>query len=362
MTVNLAPVPGFGTGPTVATLSFDVGTQIGAGQGLHSEVFLSRDLQLDTQFAMKRIPKISFPHPTLYFAEARRLYDSRHANVVDVKYACEDSDYVYLAMPFYRGGSLQRLIDQRYLMTVEIVRYGIEFLSGLNHVHAKGLVHFDVKPSNILLDDSSTAALTDFGLSREVNAHGQVVMITAYRRHTPPEVLTNTTVTKQADIYQAGATLYRMCSGNAEFETQALQHNVDADPRAIGTGAFPDRRRFLDHIPRRLRRIICKALEPSPADRYTSALALANALGAIDESLQWQYQQGAAWGEGEWTESGTGRSRRVSLVQAGRTWQVLSILVSASGRERRFLKYCASGATEASAHRLAYEALTRPWH
>src|SRR6266571_304252 len=121
MTISLPPIPGFGSAPTVATLSFNLLRPIGGGQGLNSAVFLAQDLQFETQLAIKRVPKANLPHPDRYFAEARRLYDARHKNVVDVKYACEDADHIYVAMPFYREGTLQDLIDQRYLTVREIV-------------------------------------------------------------------------------------------------------------------------------------------------------------------------------------------------------------------------------------------------
>jgi eukaryotic-like serine/threonine-protein kinase len=353
--------PGFGTPPTIATLSFTQGTQIGVGQGMNSEVHLVHDHQLDTQLAVKRVPKASFPNPAQFYNEARRLYDARHKHVVEVKYACDDHDYVYVAMPYYRGGTLQRLLDQRYLTVREILRYSIDFLSGLHHVHVRGLLHFDVKPTNVLLDDSNTAILADFGLSREVDAQGRVVIRSAYRRHIPPEWLSSARVARQADIYQAGVTLYRMCVGSPEFERQVLQHNVDADHAAIAAGAFPNRQRFLDHIPESLRKIVRRALELDPASRYPSVLDMGNALARVHESLDWSYQEQPVWGEGTWSESGHGSTRRVSLSRNGGTWTTRATRVSAAGTERQCSKFTAQGLSEKQARRLLRQALTKPW-
>ena len=363
MTISLPPIPGFGSGPTVTSLSFNLLRQIGTGQGLNSVVFLAHDLQFDTQLAVKRVPKTNLPNPDQYFAEARRLYDARHKHVVDVRYACQDASYIYLAMPFYREGTLQDLIEQRYLTVREIVRYGIEFLSGLHHVNVRGLVHFDVKPTNVFLDDSHTATLADFGLSREVDPQGRVVITTAYRRHIPPEWLVSGRVSRQADVSQAGMTLYRMSAGAREFERQVVQHDVDADHQAtaIAAGAFPERGRFLEHVPNALRTAIGIALETDVAKRYGTVLDLANALGRVNESLDWVYQEGASWGAGSWSESGQGSGRLVSLTQTGGVWDVHACRVSSTGRQRRFLPFCASGLPERTARRLVRRALVRNW-
>lgn len=354
-------MPHFGTSPTLTTLQFDLQSQIGKGEGRNSEVYLAHDRQLDTQLAVKRVLKKNLP-PT-YFNEARNLYYARHRHVVEIKYACQDDEYVYLAMPFYRGGSLQRLLESRYLSTREIVRYGIEFLSGLHHVHVRKLIHFDVKPTNVLLDDSRTATLADFGLAREMNSEGEVLMWRVYRRHAPPEFTPSSRkISKAADIYQAGLTLYRMCTGDAEFERQAIQYHVDQDEDAtsIRTGEFPARHRFLEHIPNRLRAIVGKALDLDPAQRYSSVLDMMNALAIVDKSLDWFYQEGATWGEGIWSESGA-TSRRVSLSRNGAAWVVDARWVSPMGRERRFSSLSNSGLRETAARQLVRQALTKTW-
>src|SRR5438876_643451 len=98
MNIDLPPLSKFGTQPTATTLHFDLGTEIGQGQGQNSRVYLATDRQLETHLAVKRIPKGSLP-PT-YFDEARHLYYVRHRHVVEIKYACQDDDFIYLAMPY----------------------------------------------------------------------------------------------------------------------------------------------------------------------------------------------------------------------------------------------------------------------
>ncbi|MXD18237.1 protein kinase, partial [Escherichia coli] len=82
--------------------------------------------------------------PEEFFQEARLLYASAHSNIVQICYAARDDKNIYIAMPFYSNGSLSSLMAQKNLTSREIIRYGIQFLSGLNHIHSKGLMHFDI--------------------------------------------------------------------------------------------------------------------------------------------------------------------------------------------------------------------------
>ena len=365
---GLQIVPGFAPAPTLANITFTRGTRIGAGQGMNSEVYLVQDHQLEAQLVMKYVAKAKIPHSADYFAEARRLHDARHRHVVDLKYACSDDTHIYLAMPYYRGGTLHSLIDGRFLTVREVVRYGLEFLSGLHHVHVKGLVHLDVKPTNVLLDDSDTAALADFGLSREVTGHGLAEMPLVYVPHMPPERLIALEVANPADVYQAGLTLYRMCVGHAEFNQQ---HNT-LGPRlhhAILDGTFPDRTRFLPHIPPRLREVITTALAVRPEERHRTVLDLMNALARVDEALDWRYQPAtapvsgvAASPPGTWTESGLdGAGRRVTLAAGNGGWTVHACRVAASGREQRVARLCGQNLTMTAALRSVRAALKGAW-
>src|SRR5260370_26142120 len=267
-------------------------------------------------------------------------------------------------MAYYRGGTLQRVLAARYLTSREIVRYGIEFLCGLHHVHVRNLLHLDVKPKNVLLDDSDTATLADFGLCRQMDSTGRVLRwYGGYAPHAPPEwSRSSKKVIKAADIYQAGLTLYRMCAGDSEFGRQVDEHHVGSDEGAsIRRGAFPDRDRFLAHVPNRLRRIVCKALDLNPALRFSNVLEMLNELAIVDESLDWSYQQGAEWGQGSWYESGPASSRRVGLARNGATWDVTAHWVLLTGGQRRFSKFTESGLSEAAARKLVHHALTQKW-
>ena len=155
---------------TEAKLNFELRNKI--GDGGEAEVYEAFDPQLNATLAVKKIPITSFTDKDLFFEESRKLYLTNHHNVVDIIYACQDDDYVYLAMAFYKNGSLKALIDQRFLTSREVIRYSLQFLSGLNNIHSKGLIHFDIKPENILINNSNQALISDFGLAQYTVHYG----------------------------------------------------------------------------------------------------------------------------------------------------------------------------------------------
>lgn len=340
-------------------LEFTLGDEIGAGEGRNSCVFLARDHQLDADLVVKRVPKSSFDDVDEYFAEAKRLYFSRHPNVVEIKYACAKNDYIYLAMPLYERGSVQSLLRERQLTVREIVRIGLDFLTGLHHVHTRGLIHFDVKPTNVLLDASGKAALSDFGLAKHTDSTGLAEAAAMYDAHWTPEFLLSSHLSSVSDIYQAGLTLYRMCTTPAEFDAQLQALLPNRLEQAIIAGRFPDRSAFPAHIPQRLRRIIRRALEPEPENRYPTVLDLANDLATVDQWLDWRHTHDAAAGEEVWEMVRGVQRLAIRLVERDGTFEVICTKRNLStGQERRIRVLSARGITRAQAIRCVHNALT----
>ena len=280
---------------TRADLNFETIREIGA-EGKNSTTFLVRDVQLDAEVVMKRINKEDLDSAEVYFAEAQALYSTAHPNVVQVLYACEDNDYVYIAMPFYQQGSVKSLMGRRHLTVREIIKFSCQMLSGLHNIHSKGLIHFDIKPDNILLSDRGEALLSDFGLAKQMEL-GQAEQSKFYLKIVPPEILSGGPYNLCFDIYQFGLTLYRMCCGEDTFYQQfeAFFNNGSLDrqafAQALNAGEFPDRSRCPHHIPKKLWDVVKKCLEVSPNDRYQSALSVANALAEVDQCLDWLFEE-----------------------------------------------------------------------
>ncbi len=302
-------------GITKATLDFEPIKEIGH-QGRNSTVYLAHDKQLDAELVIKKIEKNKIPNPAEFYTEAKRLYDSEHQHVVQIKYACEDSDHIYLAMPFYKNGSLKTLIDTRFLTVREILRYATQFLSGLHNIHVKKLIHFDVKPDNILISNSDEALISDFGLAKNMNALGLSSTDKVYPRQIPPETFSQTHHSMLYDIYNAGLTLYRMCNGNQYYYQQVGQYpDQPAYIAAICGGTFPNRNMYFPHIPKSLRKVINKALSVNQTDRHQTVLELINDLSPIAQLLDWKFVRLA--NNDTWTLEDADRRFVVSLTWAG---------------------------------------------
>jgi serine/threonine protein kinase len=154
-----------------AEVTFDLVREIGT-DGQNSRTFVAADHQLNAEIVIKQIAKATLASPTNFFDESKALYASAHPNVVQIHYACEDADSIYLAMPYYRRGSVKGLITNKHMTVREIVTVGCQMLSGLHNIHSKGLIHFDVKPDNVLLSDRGEALLSDFGLAKQMDLAG----------------------------------------------------------------------------------------------------------------------------------------------------------------------------------------------
>lgn len=280
----------------VAEVNFEIIEDIGV-EGKNSDVFKIIDTALNAEMVLKRVPKAKIPDAEKYFDEARIIYHNQHPNVVEVNYACQDNDFVYVTMPYYQKGSLSRLMNTRFLTLREIIRYSVQFLSGLHSIHSKNLLHFDLKPDNILLSDRNEAMLSDFGLAKYMDEYGFSKPDMMYSKHIPPEAVFTRDFSTSFDIYQAGLTMYRMCVGSQNFNDQfssyisAQGFDRERFKTDLENGNFPDRNAMPAHIHSKVKKAILKCLEISPDDRYKSALDVVNAISDVDETyLDWRYE------------------------------------------------------------------------
>lgn len=341
-----------------AELSFELRTEIGQA-GSNSKAHIAHDPQLDAEIVIKQVKKSDLDSVDAFFDESKTLYLSTHPNVVPVHYACHDADCIYIAMPYYKRGSLNALIESRYLTVREIVTLGCQICSGLHNIHSKGLVHFDIKPDNVLLSDRGEALISDFGLSRPVGLSGAAGQDRLYFKMRPPEAYDTAEFTPTFDIYQLGLTLYRMCNGNDDFYEQfyefgetTLAFDRDAFKFAVRNGRFPDRTRFEEHIPERLRRLIKKCLEPGPADRFQAAIEVANELAQVEERLDWQFSKDG--GKRVWVK--TEEERQYKLTVDENSASVAEKIMLSSGRRTRIAAYCSHSITSRDIRKFLGEA------
>jgi eukaryotic-like serine/threonine-protein kinase len=296
--------------------------EIGGQEGRNSKVYLAYDKQLDSQVVVKSIDKTEFSKVEEYFAESQMLHAVSHPNIMGVKYASQDTDNVYIVLDYYKYGSLNNVINQRFLTTKEIIKYSLEFLSGIHYMHSKKLVHFDIKPTNILINDAGKAVVTDFGLAKYLNENGFAWPNKQYPFHILPESFRLGKFSVFSDIYQAGLTMYRLCNGNAHFKEQLTELNITTSTElheAIKNDLFPKKDNFLPHIPIKLRVIIQKALAIDVEDRYESVLDMMNDISLLEENLHWVYNEDTNE-HSYWIRNEGTHESRLDLIKVNNEW------------------------------------------
>ena len=267
-------------------------------QGHNSRVFLIHDIQLDKEFVLKKISKESI-NPEAFFREARLVEKCQHKHILPIRYAGKDSDdnNIDIVMPLYKNGSLKNKITNGNSLTIkESIRYFIHVILGLHFVHSKKMVHFDLKPDNIMISDADEAVLADFGLAQEVDSDGVAPFDKIYGLHyTPEAVITRINIgtglgTILSDIYQLGLTMYRVVNGFSSLEIQ--NNNLGGiTTNHILESRFPNRNSYELHVPLKVKTIINKCLSLNTQDKYELALDILNDLSSIPDSKQLLWKQ-----------------------------------------------------------------------
>ena len=184
----------------------------------------------------------------------------------------------YLVMPYNRGMSLQKRIDDvGPLPLTETLRIAEQIAAGLAAAHAQGLVHRDIKPANILLEEGvERLAITDFGLARAVDdaTMTRSGVIAGTPQYMSPEQARGDSIDHRSDLFSLGSVMYTMCTGRPPFRAETtfgiLRRITDTDPRPI--------REINLETPAWLCRLIEKLLAKSPADRIQTASETASLL------------------------------------------------------------------------------------
>jgi serine/threonine protein kinase len=215
--------------------------------------------------------------------EAETVAGLHHTNIVPIHaVGCEQGVHYY-AMQFIEGRSLAAVLDEAkrqvtLLDPKKVARWGLQGAEALAHAHQRGVIHRDVKPSNLLLDPQGTVWLTDFGLARRADELTLTItgMLLGTPRYMSPEqaAALKQPVDHGSDIYSLGATLYELVTGMPLFDADTPQKVIaqilEAEPVSP--------RRVRPDVPRDLETILLKCLNKEPAQRYTTAQELADDL------------------------------------------------------------------------------------
>lgn len=255
------------------------------GQGAMGVVYEGLDPLLNRQVAVKTILRSALldadtlsDSSTRFVREAQAIARLNHPNIVAVFDFGEEGDVAYFVMEFIRGRELKSHFDEGTVFSVdESLRIVGELLAALEFAHRQGVIHRDVKPANVMLDEARRVKLTDFGVARLADASGERTMagtMVGTPSYMSPEQIQGLAVGSRTDLFAVGIILYQFLTGSKPFP---------------GPGAWTVQKQIVhdDQLPPSLANaqidplfdaIIARALAKDPAQRYADATEFAAAV------------------------------------------------------------------------------------
>ena len=258
------------------------------GEGGMAVVYKAFDTHLEVEVAVKVIriedlpPKIVNRSLKRFEREAKSLARLDHANIVRVTDYGKYEGQPYLVMPYLSGGTLKTRLRGKPIRPEEAADLLIPIADALAYAHKQGMIHRDVKPSNILISAKGNAMLTDFGVAKIIDEESTMDLTgTSATVGTPeymaPEQATAKTVDHRADIYALGVVLYEMVTGRKPFQADTpmavlIMHARDPLPRPST---------FVPKLSGKVEQILLKTLAKDPKNRYQKMGEFTDALASL---------------------------------------------------------------------------------
>ncbi len=255
------------------------------GRGGMATVYLAHDISLDRKVAIKVMsPALLDGEGAVerFKREARTAGALSHPHIIPIHAVRESDDLLYFVMKYVEGRPLDSVIEREGALPIAMTLQILAEVSGaLAYAHRKGVIHRDVKPANIMLDDDGWAVVTDFGIAKVVQAKG--LTMTGTTVGTPaymsPEQCMARDVTGRSDQYSLGTVAYEMLTGHVPFRADSLMEMFlaqmnDAPPPLLE--ARPD-------CPPRLAALVDRMIAKTPEDRWPALEDVAAALAGLQQ-------------------------------------------------------------------------------
>ncbi|MEM9951289.1 MAG: protein kinase [Chloroflexota bacterium] len=265
-------------------MTLQSGEQVGAytidspiGRGGMATVYKAYHERLDRHVAIKLMHETFLQDENFrerFQREARIIAKLEHPAIVQIYDSDEYKNTPYLVMKYVEGMTLKKQFIKKGMTIEEIERIMTRVAEGLDYAHSRGVLHRDMKPSNILLDNSGNAYITDFGLARIAEAGASTIshdmMLGTPYYISPEQAQGSKDLDHRTDIYSLGIILYELLTGQVPFQADtpyAIVHGHIYTKPELPSKVNPDLTSSID-------KVLSRALEKNRENRYPSAIAL----------------------------------------------------------------------------------------
>ncbi len=252
------------------------------GEGGFGVVYRAYQPMVEREVVVKAIHPLYINDPTFirnFEAEAQLIARLEHINIVPLYDYWREPSGAYLVMRFLRGGNLMTsLQDNGAWPAAEVAHMVQQIASALAFAHANEIVHQDVKPANILLDEAGNSYLSDFGIalnlknSLNLAADDDKDIIHGSPAYIPPEQITRSEITPRADIYSLGIVAFEALTGHYPFDRSTIDKLLQQQL----SQKLPPLEEFASGLPAGLNAVLRRATEKVPGNRYETIMAMAS--------------------------------------------------------------------------------------
>ena len=254
------------------------------GEGAFGVVYRAIQPQVGREVAIKAVHPELANHPDFvrrFDREAQIVARLEHPHVVPLYDYWREPDAAFLVMRFLRGGSVEDLLEAGPLEPLRVTSIVDQIASALGAAHRQGVVHRDVKPGNVLLDEEGNAYLTDFGVALDAGSpeRSTGTMMRGTPAYLSPEQIRLEPTSPRSDAYALGIVVFEMLTGEHPFPDTSLTALLDHHVR----DAIPSARSLRPQLPPAVDEVIGRATAKDPDDRFSHIEEIATALRAALE-------------------------------------------------------------------------------